>query len=175
ALNAAIRAPALFRSLTIIEPNAPSVLTDDGVDHDVQRAWKSATHRLRELYGADPALHAEKWFELVNNQGPGTFARQPGQFREMWLANFGARRSPPRGPDLTYGALGAITTPTLVIGTEYGMPYSRRIVARVADGIPDARAVIVPSVTHFVSHQAPTVFNEIVLDFIAHHSSSMRR
>jgi pimeloyl-ACP methyl ester carboxylesterase len=168
ALIAAIRAPALFRSLTVLEPNAPSVLTDDGVDHDVQRAWKSATNRLRKLYGADPSLHAEKWFELVNNRGPGTFARQPDQFREMWLANFGAKRSPTRGPDLTYDALSAITTPTLVIGTEHGMLYSRRIVERVAAGIPDARAVIIPSATHFVSHQAPTVFNETVLDFIAH-------
>jgi pimeloyl-ACP methyl ester carboxylesterase len=167
ALNAAIRVPSQFRTLTIIEPNVPSLLTGDAADRDLQRTWSLATERLRELHGADPARHAETWFEMVNNQGPGTFARQPAAFREMWLANFGAKRSPTKAPDLTCGALGAITAPTLVIGTQHGMPYSRRIVERVAECIPDARTAIVPSATHFVSYQAPSVFNEIVHDFLA--------
>ena len=169
ALNAAARDPALFRSLTIIEPNAPSLLTDDPVDRDVERTWKSATERLRELHDADPARLAETWFELVNNQGVGTFARQPAAFRQMWLANFGARRSQTRAPAIACDDLGAITVPTLVIGTEYGMPYSRRIVQRVAEYIPGARTMILPSATHFVSYQDPSVFNEVVLAFLAEH------
>lgn len=169
ALNAAVREPALFRSLTIVEPNVPSLLTGDAVDRDLRHMWRSATERLRELHGADPARHAETWFELVNNQGPGTFARQPAAFREMWLANFGAKRSPTTAPELTCSALGAISAPALVMGTEHGMPYSRRIVERVAKCIPDARTVILPSVTHFVSYQAPSVFNEAMLAFLAEH------
>jgi pimeloyl-ACP methyl ester carboxylesterase len=70
ALSAAAREPALFRSLTIVEPNVPSLLTDDAVDRNVLRTWRSATERLRELYGADPARHAATWFELVNNFWP---------------------------------------------------------------------------------------------------------
>ena len=170
ALNAVARAPGLFRSLTIVEPNVPSLLTDDAADHrDLLDAWRSATGRLRELHGADPARHAETWFELVNNRGPGTFARQPAAFREMWLANFGAKRSPTAVPELTCGAMGAVDVPTLVIGTEHGMPYSRRIVERVAECIPGARTVIIPSASHFVSYQAPSVFNEVLLDFLAEH------
>ena len=166
ALNAAAREPALFRSLTIVEPNAPSLLTDDADDRDLLRTWTSATERLRELHGTDPARHAEAWFELVNNRGPGTFARQPAEFKKIWLANFGARRSPPTAPPLTCDDLGAINVRTLVIGTEHGMPYSRRIVERVAECIPGARTVILPSATHFVSHQDPSVFNEVLLAFL---------
>ena len=168
ALNAAAREPALFRSLTIVEPNVPSLLTDDG-DRDLLHTWRSATERIRKLHGSDPARHAEAWFELVNNQGPSAFARQPAAFREMWLANFGAKRSPTAAPELTCGALSAINVPTLVLGTEHGMPYSRRIVERVADCIPDARTVILPNATHFVSYQAPPVFNEPILAFLAEH------
>jgi pimeloyl-ACP methyl ester carboxylesterase len=169
ALIAAARQPALFRSLTIVEPNAPSLLTDDPVDREVERAWKSATERLRDLYGTEPARLAETWFELVNNQGPGAFGRQPAAFRQMWLANFGARRSPSVALAPACDDLGAITLPTLVIGTEYGMPYSRRIVRRVAECIPGARTVILPSAMHFVSYQDPAVFNEVVLAFLAAH------
>ena len=169
ALNAATREPALFRSLTVVEPNVPSLLTDDAVDRDVQRTWTSATARLRELHRSDPVRHAEAWFELANNQGPGTFARQPAAFREMWLANFGAKRSATMTPEPTCAALGTVNVPTLVIGTEHGMPYSRRIVERVAGCIPDARTVILPSATHFASYQAPSVFNEVLLAFLAEH------
>ena len=169
ALNAVARAPALFRTLTIIEPNVPSLLTDDAADRDLQDAWRSATERLRELHGADPARHAATWFELVNNQGPDMFARQPVAFRRMWLANFGAKRSASAAPALTCGALGAVDVPTLVLGTEHGMPYSRRMVERVAECIPRARTVILPSATHFVSYQAPSAFNEVLLDFLAEH------
>jgi pimeloyl-ACP methyl ester carboxylesterase len=169
ALNAVARAPALFRSLTIVEPNVPSLFTHSAADCDLQRSWRSATERLRELHGADPARHAEKWFELVNNRGADTFARQPTAFRRMWLANFGAKRSATTAPELTCGALGAVKVPTLVIGTEHGMPYSRRIVECVAECIPGARTVILPTATHFVSYQAPSVFNEVLLAFLAEH------
>ena len=169
ALNAAAREPALFRSLTIVEPNAPSLLTEDAGDRELLRDWSSATERLRALHAADSARHAAAWFELVNNRGPGTFARQPAAFRDMWLANFGAKRSPTTAPELTCGALAAITAPTLVIGTEHGMPYSRRIVECVNACIRDSRTVILPSATHFVSYQAHSVFDEVVLAFLAEH------
>ena len=86
----------------------------------------------------------------------------------MWLDNFNARRPAARSPEpLTCGRLRAITTPTRVIGAEYGMPYSRRIVDALAGCIPASRLRIIPAVTHFMSYQAPSVFNHIVRDFLA--------
>ena len=49
------------------------------------------------------------------------------------------------------------------------MPYSRRIVDRLAGCIPGSRLVVVPSVTHFMSYQEPDLFNDVVLNFLARH------
>ena len=81
----------------------------------------------------DTVRRAELWFELVNNRGPGTFAAQPHALRRMWLDNYTATRpaAPPPSP-LTARDLGAITTSTLALGAEFGMPYSREILDRIA-------------------------------------------
>ncbi len=62
----------------------------------------------------------------------------------MWLHNFKARRpaAPPREP-VTCEQLGAITVPTFVVGAEYGMPYSRRIVDMLAGCIPGSCSVVI--------------------------------
>ncbi len=88
----------------------------------------------------------------------------------MWLDNVTARRpaAPPQEP-LTCRQLAAIPTPTLVVGADYGMPYSRHIVDRLAACIPGSGLVVVPAVTHFMSYQKPDLFNETVLDFLAQH------
>jgi pimeloyl-ACP methyl ester carboxylesterase len=49
------------------------------------------------------------------------------------------------------------------------MPYSRRILERLAGCIRGSELVVVPSVTHFMSYQAPDVFNRVVLEFLARH------
>jgi pimeloyl-ACP methyl ester carboxylesterase len=107
------------------------------------------------------------WFELVNNRGPGMFDLQPEALRRMWLDNFAVERPiPPPPAPLTCEQLGAIAIPTLVVGAEHGMPYSRRIVERLAGCIPACHLVVVPSATHFMSYQNPDAFNDIVLDFL---------
>ena len=88
----------------------------------------------------------------------------------MWLDNFGSSRPAAPAPEpLTCERLGAITRPTLVLAAEYGMPYSRQIVDVLAGCISGSRLVVVPGVTHFMSYQAPDVFNEVVLEFLAQH------
>jgi pimeloyl-ACP methyl ester carboxylesterase len=49
------------------------------------------------------------------------------------------------------------------------MPYSRLIVDRLAACISGSRLVVIPGATHFMSYQAPELFNEAVLDFLARH------
>ena len=86
----------------------------------------------------------------------------------MWLDNFDRPRPVAPAPEpLTCRKLRAIERPTLVVGAEHGMPYSRQIVDSLARCIPGSRSRIVPSVTHFMSYQAPGVFNQVVLDFLA--------
>ncbi len=168
ALRAALHEPGLVRSLTIVEPNVPWLLEGDPDGEAVLAWWRDENERVESEAGGDMERRAKLWFELVNNRGPDTFDPQPEVFRRMWLDNFSAKRPVARSPEpLNCEQLGAITTPTLAMSAEYGMPYSRRIVDRLARCIPGSRVVVVPGVTHFMSYQAPSVFNEMVLDFLA--------
>jgi pimeloyl-ACP methyl ester carboxylesterase len=170
ALRAALLAPDLLRSLTVIEPNAPWLLdgTDDGAA--VLAGWRAANEALREAGVADPEGRAGRWFELVNNEGPGTFEQQPEAFQEMWLENFGRPApSPTLAPPITCADLAALDVPTLVLGAEHGMAYSRRIAALVAGCIPGSTLVVVPRVTHFMSYQDPERFNAVALEFMERH------
>ena len=170
ALRATLREPGLVRSLTIIEPNVPWLLEGDPEGEAVLAWWRDENDRVRAEAAGDSERRAGLWFELVNNRGPETFESQPEALRRMWLDNFNRTRpaAPPPEP-LTSERLGAITAPTLVVGAEHGMPYSRRIVDRLAACIPGSRLVVIPSVTHFMSYQEPDLFNDVVLDFLSRH------
>ena len=170
ALRATLCEPGLVRSLTIIEPNVPWLLEGNPEDEAVFAWWRDENERVRAEAAGDAERGAKLWFELVNNRGPGTFDAQPEAFRRMWLDNFNARRPAAPSPEpLMCEQLSAITTPTLVVGAEYGMPYSRRIVDVLAGCIPVSCSVVIPSVTHFMSYQEPDMFNKAVLDFLAQH------
>lgn len=170
ALRATLHEPGLVRSLTIIEPNVPWLLEGDPEGEAVLVWWRGENERVQAEAAGDLERAAKLWFELVNNRGPDTFDAQPGDLRRMWLDNFNAKRPAAPSPEpLTSERLSAITTPTLVIGAEYGMPYSRTIVERLVQCIPGSRLVVVLGVTHFMSYQQPGVFNEVVLDFLAQH------
>lgn len=170
-LRAALHEPGLIRSLTIIEPNLPWLLEGDPEGKALLAWWRGENARVDAEAAGDIERAAKLWFELVNNRGPSAFDAQPVGLRRMWLDNFGRKRptAPPPEP-LTCEKVSAITTPTLAIGAEYGMSYSRRIVATLAGCIPGCRFVVVPAVTHFMSYQEPAVFNEVILDFLAQHS-----
>ncbi len=87
----------------------------------------------------------------------------------MWLDNFGDGRPPaPLPAPLTCQHLGAISAPTLIVGAEHGMDYSRRIVESLAECIPASRLIVVPGVTHFMSYQDPSVLNPVIIDFLEH-------
>ena len=169
-LRVAAHEPELLRSLTIVEPNVPWVLEGDPAGEKTLADWRGENERLHAEAGDDREQAAALWFDLVNNQGRGAFARQPEEFRSMWLDNFGRDRPTTSPEPLTCQQLKAIRTPTLALTAEHGMPYSRRIVELVAGCVPDCRLADVPGVTHFMSYQAPTVFNRLVLDFLAEHA-----
>jgi pimeloyl-ACP methyl ester carboxylesterase len=148
----------------------PWLLEGDAEGEAVLARWRDENERVRAEAAGDDERRAKLWFELANNKGPGTFDAQPEALRRMWLENFNTRRPAVPAPEpLTCEQLGAITPPTLVVGAEYGMPYSRRIVDVLAGCIPGSCLVVISAVTHFMSYQEPDRLNEVVLDFLAHH------
>jgi pimeloyl-ACP methyl ester carboxylesterase len=170
ALRAALQAPELLRTLTVIEPNAPWLLDGTEDAEAVLADWRAANEAIREAGDGNPGGRAGRWFELVNNRGPGTFEAQPEALRRMWLENFGRPSpSPTPPPPIRCSDLAAIDLPTLVVGAEHGMAYSRRIADLTAGCIPGSTLVVVPGVTHFMSYQAPARFNAVLLEFIGRH------
>jgi pimeloyl-ACP methyl ester carboxylesterase len=170
ALRATLSEPSLVRSLTIIEPNVPWLLEGNPEGEAILAWWRGENERVRAEAAGDAERGARLWFELVNNRGADTFDAQPEALRRMWLDNFNAGRPVAPSPEpLTCEQLAGITTPTLVVGAEYGMPYSRRIVDMLAGCISGSSVVVIPSATHFMSYQEPDVFNETVLGFLAQH------
>lgn len=118
-LRATLRDPEFVRSLTVIEPNVPWLLEGDPEGESVMAWWRDEKKRVEVEAAGDGEHTARLWFELVNNQGPHTFDTQPESLRQMWLHNFGRRRSTaaPAEP-LTCEKLRAIKTPTLAIEAE---------------------------------------------------------
>ncbi len=169
-LRATLREPGRVRSLTIVEPNVPWLLDGNREGEAALAWWRDQNEKVRAEAEGDDERAAKLWFELVNNRGPGTFGAQSEAFRRMWLDNIKARRPAAPAPEpLTCERLATITTPTLIVGAGYGMPYSRRIVDMLAGCIPGSALVVIPDMTHFMSYQNPDLFNDVVLGFIAQH------
>lgn len=169
ALLTATRAPELLRGLIAIEPNVPWLLEGDAEGDAIRATFLADNERVRIAAAEGVDRNAILWFELVNNRGPGTFEAQPAAFQEMWLANMRPRgpTTSPREP-LTCGDLARLKPiPTLILSAEHGLPYSREIAERLRRCVPGSELRIVPGVTHFMSYQAPSVFNTVVQEFVA--------
>lgn len=62
--------------------------------------------------------------------------------------------------------LGEIRCPTLVITGENDTTVSPKIQSILAEKIPTARQVVIPGAGHAASVEQPTMFNQVVLDFL---------
>ena len=75
--------------MTLAEPQAMAELLADRPEAQVVLdAWSTAFAPIRTAARAGEAVQAAKlFFELVHDQGPGTFGTQPEGFRQMILDN----------------------------------------------------------------------------------------
>jgi len=160
----------LLRSLTVLEPPLHDLLDDLPETRAVRDEWSKGFEALRRSAQAGEAIQTTKrFFELANNQGPGAFDTQPEPFRQMVMDN--ARTVPlalsARPPVLTCATLAGVKAPTLIVGGEQS-PRSLTLINEVIERcIPGSRLVVIPEAAHLMSHQNPTAFNEVLLDFLA--------
>lgn len=56
--------------------------------------------------------------------------------------------------------------PTLVVTGEHDIPDHHRQARLLADGIPDARLVVIPDAGHMVYMEQPELFNEAIIEFL---------
>jgi pimeloyl-ACP methyl ester carboxylesterase len=169
----ALGEPDLVRSLTVLEPPIDELLADLPEVQSVRDEWAKSFEPIRSAaLRGDAARAAELFFDLANNQGPGAFDRQPETFRQMVLDN--ARTIPLQllalrdRPTISRIALNGLTAPTLVIGGKQSPRYCSLINEVVAQSVPSGRLIVIPGGAHLMSYQNPTVFNEALLEFLAH-------
>jgi len=62
--------------------------------------------------------------------------------------------------------LGEIMVPTLVIIGAHDIPDHHRQARLLADGVPDARLVVIPDASHMVYMEQPDLFNNAVVEFL---------
>jgi pimeloyl-ACP methyl ester carboxylesterase len=168
----AVQYPDLVRSLTLAEPGLHELLVDLPETQPVYDERTKALEPIGTAIQAGEVVQATKlFFEMVNNQGPGAFDRQPEALRQMILDNartLPLTRSTPPLPAVTRAMLGGVKTPTLVVGGAHTRRYFSLINAVVVQGIPGSRLVVIPQATHLMSYQNPAAFNEALLHFLAH-------
>jgi pimeloyl-ACP methyl ester carboxylesterase len=107
--------PDLVRSLTLAEPGLHELLAD------LPEAQPVRDERTKALEPIDTAIQAgevvqatKRFFEWVNNQGPGAFDKQPEALHQMILDNartFPLTRSTPPLPAISRATLGGRAGP----------------------------------------------------------------
>src|SRR6266446_1391407 len=94
--------------------------------------------------------------------------RAPARVRSLTLVNAFARL----GALVAFDArarLGRVACPTLVVAGERDRTVSLASTAALGRDIPGARVELVPDSGHVTNRDQPTIFNRIVLDFLAAH------
>jgi pimeloyl-ACP methyl ester carboxylesterase len=166
ALRVAAAAPARLRSLTLYDPVAFGVLEperDADARVELTRAWPT--------WGVNEA-EQEAWLTTFIDYwgGQGAFARLSAAARAElrrvgWVVAEGVRTL--TGDATRAGAYGGITAPTLLVTGERSPLAAQRVVARLAEALPNARLERVEGAGHMgpLSHLAR--FNELLTAHLA--------
>jgi pimeloyl-ACP methyl ester carboxylesterase len=131
--------------------------------------WEAANAPVEEALGAGDLERAEDarlaiWAPL------GTDDEAGARIRELAFANIHELtmdESALEEPEPPAAArLAEIDLPTLVLEAEHDPPFSRRESRSIADGILDARLVVIEGADHVVNLRQPERFDEVVLGFL---------
>jgi pimeloyl-ACP methyl ester carboxylesterase len=172
AMAAALKNPALVRTLTLHEPFFLSMLPADSAEGKVAR-------ENRNKY-VGPAVAAAKagesiqavrlFFEGEYQLGSGGFDRLPQATQTMLLDNartapllFG---SPPPQP-ITCDMLKTLNRPTLVTQGEKTHAANKLINEGVSKCVPGARQVAFPNLVHDAPSRDPAAFTAAVFEFLS--------
>jgi pimeloyl-ACP methyl ester carboxylesterase len=170
---AALRNPAMVRSLALYEPALVSVLPADSDEGKAAREDRTSFDRdARAAARAGDSVQAARLFiEGVFQLGSGGFDRLPPVVQTRVLDNarvmplfFAAQDS---APATTCAMLQGLTQPTLVMQGEKTQKYYALINDGVRRCVPNAQRVVLDNVNHNGPLRDPAAFTTALLGFLA--------
>jgi pimeloyl-ACP methyl ester carboxylesterase len=171
-LIAALKNPALVRTLTLHEPALLSVLPAGSAEEkaareDVARYTSAAIVANKT---GDPVQTVRLFFEGVYQLEPGGFDRLPEATRTMFLDN--ARVAPlmfaaPPPPAVTCEDMNSFFRPTLVTHGEKTQTSFKLVNERISKCVLGAQQVAFPGLIHNAPSVDPAAFNAALFDFMA--------
>src|SRR5262245_24426970 len=172
AMTAALRNPALVRTLTVHEPEAPSVLAAESAEEKAAREDQATFYSaaIEANKAGDPVRTMRLFIEGVYQLGPGGFDRLPKTTQTMLLDN--ARTAPlmfgsPPPPAITCDALTTFTKPTLVTHGEKTQAFFKLISESISKCVPGAQQVSFPNLIHSAPSADPIAFTAALFEFLA--------
>jgi pimeloyl-ACP methyl ester carboxylesterase len=172
AMVAALKNPALVRTLTMHEPAALFALPAESAERKAAREdsakWASAAREASKA--GDPVRAARLFIEGVYELEPGGFDRLPEAIQTMVLDN--ARTAPlmfgaPLPPAVTCDALKTFNRPTLVTQGEKTRAFFKLISAEISKCVPEAQQVSFPNLVHNAPSADPAAFTAALFEFLA--------
>jgi len=172
AMAAALKNPALVRTLTLHEPALLSVLPVDSAEGKAAREDRSKfiSAAIAANKAGDPVRTVRLFIEAVWQLGPGGFDRLPEASQRMLLDNartapllFGG--APP--PAITCDVLRTFTRPTLVTHGEKTHAYYKLINEGVSKCTPGAQQVSFPGLVHNAPSADPSAFTAALFEFMS--------
>jgi len=156
----ALRHPALVRALVLAN-------TTSGYPEAAQAVWEQriATVREQGIEAIADAVMGRYFHDGFRAQRPGTVAR----FRRRVVSTdavgyVGCCNAV--GKVDTAARLGSIAVPTLVIAGELDQGTPVAMAQALADGIPEARLVVLQEASHLSAVEQPQAFEEAVVGFV---------
>ncbi len=156
----ALRHPALVRALVLAN-------TTSGYPEAAQAVWEQriATVREQGIEAIADAVMGRYFHDGFRAQKPGTVARFRRRVVSTDAVGYVGCCNAVGKVDTT-ARLGSIGVPTLVIAGELDQGTPVAMAQALADGIPEARLVVLQEASHLSAVEQPQAFQEAVVGFV---------
>jgi 3-oxoadipate enol-lactonase len=156
----ALRHPSLVRALVLAN-------TTSGYPEAAQAVWEQriATVREQGIEAIADAVMGRYFHDGFRAQKPGTVARYRRRVVSTDPVGYVGCCNAVGKVD-TASRLGSITVPTLVIAGELDQGTPVAMAQALADGIPEARLVVLQEASHLSAVEQPQAFEEAVVGFV---------
>lgn len=167
ALQAALRQPALFRAVILVEPIADSLIADPTLRAATsRRAGEALDLALARFSPRDPVPALTLWLDTLYGEGFWTSLGADGQARLRDNAHTLPSAGAPQ-PPVSCAELSRLTLPVLLVGGSGSGARQRGTLETLARCLPSATRVVVPGAGPLLPRTHPGDLAEAVRRFLA--------